>query len=130
MKIIRPTDVRVEFEDYRDAAKFLAQYVCTMEQRRTIEAGPCPDNGITLNRRCAREAVVVLAEKFGVTLPAATDPQHAAPTYVSGSSDKVYLLSEMPTRYMVNVLHMDSERQARGLFNAIKAELRRRGESA
>jgi len=58
------------------------------------------------------------------------DALHAQPTYISGSSDRVYLISEMPTRYIRNVLAMDYEREAKGLERALEAELERRGERA
>ena len=54
------------------------------------------------------------------------NPPQAGPTYISGSSDRVYVLSEMPTRYMVNALNMGDERIARGIRREMIAELARR----
>lgn len=60
----------------------------------------------------------------------APDKEHAAPTYISGSSDRVYLISEMPTRYIRNVLAMPATRQTKGLVDSLRGELRSRGESS
>lgn len=69
-----------------------------------------------------RHAQEVTAERKSV------DPEHAAPTYVSSTSNRVYLLSEMPSRYIRNVLNMDFYRRQLGLSAALEAEMRRRGE--
>jgi hypothetical protein len=52
--------------------------------------------------------------------------EHAEPTYISGSSDRVYTLATMPTRYLVNVQNMSDDRVVRGLRAAIRAELAKR----
>jgi len=51
-----------------------------------------------------------------------------APTYLSGSSDKVYTLATMPTRYLENCRRMSDARLAAGLRRGIEAELARRGD--
>jgi len=70
------------------------------------------------------------AEAAQKVYPGAAGPQHAAPTYISGSSDRVYLISEMPTRHIVNVLNTTSWRAVQGLEKALRTELARRGERA
>jgi len=149
MKIIRPTEVTVEFENVQEAARFLYAYTAG-EGLPALGFPILSQRGAEADRLAAgRAAVVKLAEGLGVTIshPAGVtsaekayaagradgkivDPQHAAPTYCSGSSDRVYLISKMPTQYIRNVLAMDAYRQTVGLNAALKAGLRRRGERA
>jgi len=52
----------------------------------------------------------------------------AEPTYVPGSSEKVYALSTMPTRYIVNCVRMSDARLAAGIRRELHAELQRRND--
>lgn len=132
---IKKQAIEVEFENVGEAARFLFGYTNMSEvpgqPAAAKEFGFHDSSTYEERRAAAAEAVRVLAAKYNVTLPAqAPDKEHAAPTYISGSSDRVYLISEMPTRYIRNVLNMDGVRQALGLRLAMETELRRRGERA
>lgn len=124
MKIKRPTDVEVTFESHGEAARWLAGY-CSWPNEPGIEAikkefHQYPNTNAE-DEETIKAALTKLAQEFGYTL--------GGPTYISGSSDKVYVIRSMPTRYIRNVLNMDGTRQALGLRNALVEELARRGES-
>lgn len=130
---IKKQAIEVEFENVGEAARFLFGY--TNMSKVPGQPAACKEFGFhdsstyEERRAAAAEAVRVLAAKYNVTLPAqAPDKEHAAPTYISGSSDRVYDIRQMPTRYIRNVLAMNAARQTIGLERALVGELSRRGE--
>lgn len=127
---VKHQKIEVEFESVGEAARFLFGYTNlghVSGQPAAAAEFKFSESTMEERRAAAAEAVRVLAAKYNVTLQAPeVDKEHAAPTYISGSSDRVYLISEMPTRYLVNVLNMHEGRRAVGVTRAIQAELARR----
>lgn len=132
MKITRPTEVTVEFENAQEASRFLYAYHHSEAFQERLHFPLLTSRTATSAERVAavHAAVQHLADEHALMLVQKA-PEAAAPTYISGSDpSKVYDLRTMPTRYMVNVLNMAPSRQAIGLVREITAELRRRGETA
>lgn len=129
MKIVRPTEVTVTFENAQEAARYLYAYYAGAGIERLgfpiLSSDAAEASAIRI--AAARGAVQLLANGFGVDVPAA-DAQHAEPTYISCSSDRVCVIAKMPTRYIRNVLAMGAHQQVAGLEKVLYAELRRRGE--
>lgn len=129
MKIIRPTEIAVEFENDQEAARYLHAYYAGEGVERLGFPILTDPRALPKERLAAGRAAVQRLSK-ALLVSEAADPEHAAPTYISGSSDRVYLISEMPARYIRNVLAMPATRQTYGLERRLEAELARRGERA
>lgn len=123
------TKIVTKFDSVEEACCYIALYAGVGRHTpagQALATHVAGYDGIGNKRDALREALDFVADHFG-----GTPKGEAVPTYCHGGADSLGTFSriaDMPTRYLVNVLRMEANRQVLGLRSAIRRELQKRGE--